>query len=406
MSFDVKNNWFIKAALITVSFGILLGTGSLYRYLYSYNLIMFATMAMMIAIIAYQYFLPSYNNIDTDNNFVTRGMNSSGLLLILFMISLTILSDILNQVESYEIVLFYTVFLLITVLLDSEFRNKIYNYYLIIIVILSIISLVFILLSIFTNLLEVLPHFRQDKMFITDFYYVWSIPPNTLFSRNQSIFWEPGAFGYHIMLATLLAYKNKNKLFIMILILTGITTFSTSVYFFLFFILLYHLTCNKNKLKTSIIIITSMIMAYFIINSILEDTLFFRLATSAIFDKFSPSSNTYISFAGRSLYSLEAFNLFLDHFLLGAGHYSTAVELEVVQSGVAVNSSGFFGLLAEFGSYGIFCIYLYIRFFKYFKIFAIPIAIIWLNGEFLQYSPMSLFILADMSDHLAKKLFP
>jgi hypothetical protein len=92
----------------------------------------------------------------------------------------------------------------------------------------------------------------------------------------------------------------------------------------------------------------------------------------------------------------------LDNIILGAGHYATASELKNIGSA----SSALASLLAEFGMFGIFCILLYVRFFKHFKLIAFPIALIWLNGEFMTYTAISLFILTHMVDEIGQKLFP
>jgi hypothetical protein len=139
---------------------------------------------------------------------------------------------------------------------------------------------------------------------------------------------------------------------------------------------------------------------------VLDNKLLIDLIAGAIYEKFNPTSDQFISFAGRSMFTIEAFKMFLDNLFIGAGHYASSVKLEVVQKGYTTATSGLLGLLAEFGLYGVICILIYIRFFRYFKIFAIPIALIWLNGEFLQYSPMSLFILADSANGIAKRWFP
>ena len=98
--------------------------------------------------------------------------------------------------------------------------------------------------------------------------------------------------------------------------------------------------------------------------------------------------------------------MFLDNFFIGAGHYATAEKLEVVKSGHTVNTSGLLGLLAEFGLFGVFSIFLYTRYFWYFSLIAIPITMIWLNGEFLQYSPLALLILVHSADEFSHNLFP
>jgi len=251
-----------------------------------------------------------------------------------------------------------------------------------------------------------LPHMKLHVKMSPDFFYVFSYNPSMVWFRNQSIFWEPGAFGFHLIFATLLSYKNKNKLFIAILILTCITTFSTTVFIFLILLSLYHIFLGKNKIKSFVVVVGIVLVSITSIVIIMDNLLIPQLIMNALIGKFKPSSANYISFVGRTSFTIEALKMFLDNILLGAGHYATAEKLEVVKSGATVNTSGFAGLLAEFGLFGVFCIFLYIRYFWYFSLLAIPITIIWLNGEFLQYSPLALLILVHSADEFSYRLFP
>lgn len=383
-----------------------MGTGSLYRFIYSYNLIMAFTLFIMATVIFYQYFIPISNTSNSRTPTINQYISMPGLFLVSFILFTVLFSDIVNNVSSLEIVYFYIVMLFLSFLLERKFREKIFDAYLIIIVLLSLISILMILLSIFTEYLTYFPQIRITSHFTTDFYFISSINPGYGWIRNQSIFWEPGAFGFHLIFATLLAYKSNNKLMISILVLACISTFSTTVFLFLVLLGIYHVILGKNKLKYFLVISSIIILLIVAVIIFKDQSLLLKLITQTLIGKFSPKSINYISFVSRSLFSVEAFKMFLDNFFIGAGHYATAVKLEVVKSGATVNSSGLAGLLAEFGLLGVFCIFLYTRYFWKFGLFAIPITLIWLNGEFLQYSPLAIFILADSSTDFANRLFP
>ena len=261
-------------------------------------------------------------------------------------------------------------------------------------------------LAIFTEYLEFFPHIKVTKPLKANFYYITSIIPTSIWFRNQSIFWEPGAFGFHLIVTTLLAYKNNNKLFIIILIITCITTFSTTVFIFLVLLGIYHIFFGKDRLKMLIIISSILTISFAAIFLVTNDLFLPKLMIQALYEKFLPTSSTYDSYATRTTFTVEAFKMFLDNFIIGAGHYATAFKLEVVVNRTSVNTSGLAGLLAELGLYGIFCIFIYIRYFWKFSLVAIPITLIWLNGEFLQYSPLALFILAHSADDFANTIFP
>jgi len=406
LSFSAKNNLFLTVAVIVIAIGITMGTGSLYRFVYNYNLIMTFTLFIMTTVIFYQYFLPISSNIGINATAMNHKFSISGIILISFMLFLPLLSDIINQVPSYEIVYFYIAMLMLSFLLGKEIRENILNTYLLIIIILSILSIITLLIAIFTNYLEHLPHIQINKPFLTNFYYVSSINPSSIWFRNQSIFWEPGAFGFHLIFATLLAYKNGNKFHIATLILAGITTFSTTVFIFLILLGIYHISFGEKRLKMFIILFSIVTSITIIFIMTIDDKLIPKLFMQTLVGKFLPSSINYKSLVSRNLFTLEAIKMFLDNLFIGAGHYATSVKLEVVKSGATVNTSGLVGLLAEFGLFGVFCIFLYMRYFWRFGLIAIPITLIWLNGEFLQYSPLAIFILAHSAEEFADIALP
>lgn len=364
------------------------------------------TMLIMAIVIFYQYFVPIATDTNSGITLKNSHISIPGIILISFMIFFSLLSSIINLISSYEIIYFYTAMLFLSLLLKHNFRRKILQFYLIIIVILSILSILIMFLAIFTDYLGFFPHIKVSVPLISDFYFVSSIIPTLVWFRNQSIFWEPGAFGFHLIFAILLAYKSRNKFFITILILTGITTFSTTVLIVLVLLGIYHIFFGEKRLKMFIIILSILTVSLTVIFIVTGNFFIPQLIIQSLIHKFSPSGSGYVSYVSRTLFSLEAFKMFLDNIFIGAGHYATAVKLEVVKSGATVNTSGLAGLLAELGLFGVFCIFLYIRFFWKFGLIAIPIALIWLNGEFLQYSPLAIFILADSADDFANKIFP
>lgn len=399
MSFNKNNNLIINTALFLIAVGLLIASGSFYRFIYSYNLIMFGVLALMCGTIYYRFFIPS-DKFDLSNS----GINYSGLLLLTIFIFIPIISDIYNQVVSYEITYFAIVIMILTLFLGHSNRKKIFKYYLLLIVILSSISLIYFTIELFSEIPSSFPYWGITKKAQAHFYYVWSGSANkyAFVVRNQSIFWEPGAFGFHLIIATSLAYKYKNKLFIFILLLTALTTLSTTVYIFIGLIFIYQIISGENRIKFigySILLIVIILLSVKLLLGNLNIIMFIYKAVS---DKFSISSVAYQSFSERMLYTSESFKLFLDNIFIGAGHYSSNEELENIIS----TTSGLTGLLAELGLLGVTSIILYILFYKHFNIFSIPIALVWLNGEFMQYTPIAFFILTHMIDEYSMQLFP
>ncbi len=381
-----------------IALGIVIGSGSLYRYAYSYNLIMFAIMGIMFGLIFYRIFVPV-----NDNQINSYVFNLSGIVLIMFFMFFPTMSDVINQVESYEISYYYIVFILLSFLLGTKTREKIFYNYLIIIVILAFISLFYFFINLISDLPKFLPYYGIPKTTWLHFYYVWSKPvTEMIITRNQSIFWEPGAFGFHLIIAILIAIKANKKSIITILIITCLTTMSTTVYLFLLLLLFYYLFYSNNKPRYIGILLISSLFILLLVKIFFGSFEIPLQLLGVITEKFSPSGSGYSSMQERNLYVFESLKLFYDNLLIGAGHYATDTLLKNTGS----ETSALAALLAELGLFGLLCIILYIRFFKKFKIFAIPIALLWLNGEFFQYMPIAIFILAHMVEKYSIKLFP
>lgn len=384
--------------LLVITIGIVFGSGSIYRYAYSYNLIMFGTMAIMTGLVFYLIFTPSY-----DNKIKSYSLNISGLILIAFFMFFPTMSDVINQVKSYQISYFYIYFIFISFLLAPKAREKIFNYYLIIIVLLSFVSLFYFFIELVSELPDYLPYYGIPKNTWLHFYYFWSKPvTEMIITRNQSIFWEPGAFGFHLIIATLLAVKANKKLYLSILIITCLTTMSTTVYLFLLLLVIYYMFHSKNRIRYFIIMSISLVMLLATIKVIFGSFEIPKQILGVITEKFSPTGSGFSSMQERNQYVFASLELFYDNLFIGAGHYSTDTELQ----GTGSETSALAALPAELGLFGLLCILLYIRFFRHFKLFAIPIGLLWLNGEFFQYTPIALFILVHVLEELSIKLFP
>ncbi|MEE9190144.1 MAG: hypothetical protein V3U16_05180, partial [Candidatus Neomarinimicrobiota bacterium] len=305
-----------------------------------------------------------------------------------------------------QITYFHIAMVLSAYLIGEKNRHRVFDIYLKIIIALCLVSLVFFFTVLLIGMPEFVPRYPVlVKPNYSEFFYLWSgrLNPYAIV-RNQSIFWEPGAFGYHLILAMVLAYQKKKKIFILILVITSITTMSTTVYLFLFCLAFYQFIWGQNRLRLGVILVSSVGALLLTIWLIYDDFLLPVILWKVLVSKFSPESSSFVSFEQRSLFTIEALKLFVDNLFIGSGHYATSF-LEVIGHGTT-NTSGLAGLLAEFGLFGVFYVFLYTRFFSIFKLMAIPIALLWLNGEFLQYSPLSLFILVHEGNRLATRLFP
>ena len=119
----------MSLAAILIALGITVGTGSLYRFIYNYNLIMAATLFIMLAVIIFQQFIPIISDESNLINTFNKKFSISGIILISFMIFFPIFSDIINLSFAYEIIYFYIAMVLLSFLLDYNFREKILQIY-------------------------------------------------------------------------------------------------------------------------------------------------------------------------------------------------------------------------------------------------------------------------------------
>lgn len=324
------------------------------------------------------------------------------------MIIIPFIIDVLNFVKSFQITFFYIVVVVLSLLIGRKKRDQIFNAYLYLMILISIISLIYFSINLIywqsggiANLLT--PLYRTET-FSTLIYPLWSTYDLSIwhFPRNMSIFFEPGAFAFHLIISILFAIKNNMYKSLGILIITGITTFSTTMYLCLLIIFFYFVIYHKIRFKQlkyifGILILFSVTFSKLKIDG--QDWGFINLARITLVEKFIPNSASNSSHIGRLAYTTAALDIFFRSNLMGYGHYSSSYLLDFsTMEGGATTTSALFGLLAELGLFGVFCIFLYSRFFIIFGIFSIPIALIWLNGEFMTYTIFMIFILTHQGE--------
>ena len=99
MSFKIKDNFLMSIAAIIIAVGITMGTGSLYRFAYSYNMIMAATLFIMFAVILYQQFIPIISNDSNLTDTLDQTFSIPVIIIISFMIFFPLFSDIINLIS-------------------------------------------------------------------------------------------------------------------------------------------------------------------------------------------------------------------------------------------------------------------------------------------------------------------
>lgn len=187
--------------------------------------------------------------------------------------------------------------------------------------------------------------------------------------RNQSIFWEPGAFQSFIILALILQYsqKIKNIYIEVVLIATLLSTFSTTGYIALFLTLVWYYLIEikgaSNKVK--IIILAGAIfstLVYF------KGDLLFDTDNNSAFGKLIYAyengfeRNEQLTSAGIRYYALvKPLGVFVDNPIFGCGFDKLKDILYNYTEGM--NTCTFVNYFAMYGFfYGIMCIWGYKKF--------------------------------------------
>lgn len=322
------------------------------------------------------------------------------LLLLIFMCIdylININDNDLSKYISYVIRFIISITVIRTISFDN-FREKYCN----LIIILSISSLFFYLIGIFNyNFPYKFPVIKDFSGydFTNAILYVYRIPMINGY-RNNSIFWEAGAFQAIVNLAlffTLFFSKSKIKFKIMVYIIAIISTFSTTGYILLFLNLgIYIIRKKINIGKIYLIIIVSCIVLFSSVGSV-------------IFNKFDSNN---LSYSRRNIDVKVDIDIAFDNILnLTFGHgpnkYLERFPQQIELYGMTGSSSsnGITGTLAQFG-----LIFLVILFYFYFsnlnyitknKLYKLLIIIVFcliFSSENFMFSPLFLTIAAYKND--------
>lgn len=217
-----------------------------------------------------------------------------------------------------------SIFLLASIISSEVFWEK-YNK---IIVVISVFSLIgFVAINLIPD--SIIHQFSQ-KYILRDpgyggpllwynnlFFITWPNSPDPII-RNQSIFWEPGAFQFFVNIALIMNLRFTDKLLSkrnIIYIITILTTFSTTGYFVLTLILL-----DQIKLKRFIK------KKYFIPYLALFCLIILIISSPTIRDKFSPDSQKYKSYYARMMSTINAYEMIKKHPIIGFGYGNESIK--------------------------------------------------------------------------------
>lgn len=271
-------------------------------------------------------------------------------IFIVYLFNTALVSHI-NPLVIWQVLLVITACYIICETIDqSTFWRKYIN----IVLILAVTSLIFWTLARFgivisANIVEP----GNGIFYLMNPFYIYrdysGYIDNGLNARNFGIFWEGGAFQAFLNLALLFLIKEKKiyqkklcyfyiKAFI--LIITIVTTFSTAGYLLMIFNVYFYMIESTNAKLTKkkfYMIIAFIIMGLFIINS------------SAVTDKFSSTSDKYISYLIRINDNLNGIKAAFVSPILGLGFNSEQYTRILSFYDITANSSGLLIIIQQFG---------------------------------------------------------
>lgn len=289
-----------KLSVMIISLLLIISSGELmYENFYRVTSIVFLFLVIVIVIIENKY----------------NQLPISASLYLLYLFIALIINIIINK-EPYMnnyigvFVKLLTVFLCGIVVGLKEFKEA----YTKIMYVLCFVSLVFYIIGIiYPAMVFLLPEIRivsstvyYKYAIVHSFRYVHGFVNLNNFSKNSSIFWEPGAYQFFLNIALYFEMNKSKKSVIRVMIYMAgiISTFSTTGILTLFIIL-----ASKVKLRRYINIKTlfgSVVIIVVIIICTYKNI-------DIYFNKFQQGSNSYISYESRMTNTSQDFNIILNN---------------------------------------------------------------------------------------------
>lgn len=223
--------------------------------------------------------------------------------------------------------------------------------------------------------------------------------------RNNSIYWEPGAFQAFLNVALFFILNNnllkskKNIFKVIILFIALITTFSTTGY--IIFLLLI-INFIKQNIKLSKISPKNKFILFTIAILLITSFIYAEKNYKVISNKFNSNSDVYYSTSLRLLDTQMAFNLFSQRPIIGWGFGNS--DLSYNTYGIQNVSNNFMLMLEQFGL-PIFMLFIILNFInlKYlskdiFEFIIICICILTIyNTENMMFQPLFVFLIVGFN---------
>ena len=274
-----------------------------------------------------------------------------------------IILNIFSMLGNLEISIIYFKYIALVLIafyfVQQQTTEKISELFVNVMLILSIISLLFMLITVFYGEFTPISIVSTENSKVKYYNYLIFFKPNLLTNlifRNQGVFWEPGLYASYLLIAMMLEinFSRNIKIWkIIILIITLFTTLSTAGILMLsLIILLYVERFIKKKYMYYLFVLavmTIVIIGYFFKDNIIQylvefnPRLFFKLLsneTTKMTRLYAPLLNLFI---------------FLENPIFGAGYIGATeiFQLEKMKYYIDSQTSTNFYMLAALGTFGV-----------------------------------------------------
>lgn len=286
-------------------------------------------------------------------------ISTNSLLLALLLIASIFTTTLFHDDEIKSFIIF-TIFIVIAFIISQTLRDDFNIIYVKLFYFLSIFSLVMWIINlIFPAIIYSLPILTNENGHIayTALFSTISSFGNVEITRNQGIFWEPGAYQTFINIAVTIVmftnhFKEKKLKYIIVFAITVFTTFSTTGYIvFCGLVLTYCLNEQLTSKSTSrslkytsilLFIVVVFLAVYSMLPTDIQIQLFGKLT-----HYFNDNTNRVSSTSVRVDAFLNGINAFLEYPLLGCGVTKLdtgGAYTDVIMTCTPVNYFAFYGL--------------------------------------------------------------
>ena len=274
-----------------------------------------------------------------------------------------IISNIFTMMGNFEISIIYFKYIALVLIafyfVQQQSIEKTSAIVVNIMVLLSVISLLFMLIIMFYGKITSFSMVTTENSKVQYYNYLIFFCPNLLKNitfRNQGIFWEPGLYASYLLIAMMLEinFSEKTKIWkILILAITLFTTLSTAGILMLPLVILLSIERFVRKKYVSylflLIIITIVMTLYVFKDNIIQ---YLVMLNPRLFFKLLGNGTTKITRLYAPLLNL---NIFLNNPIFGAGYLGATkiFQMEKAKYYIDSQTSTNFFMLASLGIFGI-----------------------------------------------------